>query len=375
MEIDTRLVKMAEQIVKKSLQLKKGEKVFIEGFSDSVKDLFNEVIRQATNVGAVPFWYFNDNNFIKSFLDTAKEDQMKEFGKLHAEIMAKCDAYVGIRGYDDMFLLSDVKEKQMNLYLQHYYNPVHFNVRIPKTRWVVMRYPNNTMSALSRMSTKAFEDFYFGACLVDYKKMAKAMAPLKKLMDKTDKVRIVAPGTDLEFSIKGLKAVVCDGKMNLPDGEVYTAPVKDSINGVIQFNTDTVHGGEYFSNIRLEFKNGKIVKGTSAANNAKFQKLLDTDAGSRYMGEFALGVNPYVTKPMLDILFDEKISGSLHMAIGNSYADETHNGNRSSIHWDLVLIQTPEWGGGEIWFDGKLIRKDGKFVLKELEGLNPENLK
>lgn len=201
------------------------------------------------------------------------------------------------------------------------------------------------------------------------------MAPLKKLMDKTDKVRIVAPGTDLEFSIKGLKSVICDGGLNLPDGEVYTAPVKDSVNGVIQFNTDTVYDGEYFSNIRLEFKGGKIIKGTSMANNARFQKLLDTDAGSRYMGEFALGVNPFVTKPMLDILFDEKISGSLHMAIGNSYEDETHNGNRSAIHWDLVLIQTPEWGGGEIWFDGKLIRKDGRFVLKELEGLNPENLK
>lgn len=375
MEIDVRLVTMAEQIVKKSLKLKKGEKVFIEGFSNSVKDLFNEVIKQATKVGAIPFWYFNDNNFIKSFVSNANEAQMKEFGRFHAEIMAKCDAYVGIRGYDDMFLLSDVKEKQMHLYQEYFYTPVHFDIRVPKTKWVVMRYPNNTMSALSRMSTEAFEDFYFKACLVDYQKMAKAMKPLQKLMDKTDKVRIVAPGTDLEFSIKGLGSVICDGQMNLPDGEVYTAPVKNSINGVIQFNTDTVYGGEYFSNIRLEFKDGKIVKGISTANNDKFQKLLDLDAGSRYMGEFALGVNPFVTKPMLDILFDEKISGSLHMAIGNSYDDVTHNGNRSAIHWDLVLIQTPEWGGGEIWFDGKLIRKNGKFVIKELEGLNPENLK
>lgn len=374
MKIDDRLVKMAEQIVKKSLKLKKGEKVFIEGFSNSVKGLFNEVIKQTTEAGAIPFWYFNDNEFIKSFISNANETQMKEFGQFHAEIMAKCDAYVGIRGYDDMFMMSDVKEKQMHLYQQYFYNPVHFDIRVPKTKWVVMRYPNNTMSALSRMSTTAFEDFYFKACLVDYQKMAKAMKPLQKLMDKTDKVRIVAPGTDLSFSIKGLGSVICDGQANLPDGEVYTAPVKDSINGVIQFNTDTVYDGEYFSNIRLEFKDGKIVKGTSMANNDKFQKLLDLDAGSRYMGEFALGVNPYVTKPMLDILFDEKISGSLHMAIGNSYSDVTHNGNRSAIHWDLVLIQTPEWGGGEIWFDDKLIRKNGKFVVKELEGLNPENL-
>lgn len=375
MQKDERLKKYAENIVKNSVELKKGERVFIEGFSDSVKDLFNEIIVAATKAGAVPFWYFNDNAFIKSFVDNASEKQMEAFGKMHAEVMAKCDAYIAVRGYDDMFMMADIKPRQMQMYQKLFYTPVHFDIRVPKTRWVVMRYPNNTMAALSRMSTTAFEDFYFNACLLDYKKMGKAMLPLKKLMDKTDKVRLTAPGTDLSFSLKGLKAVICDGDRNLPDGEVYSAPVKNSINGVIQFNTDTVYEGEYFSNIRLEFKDGKIVKGTSTANNDKFQRLLNHDAGSRYMGEFAIGVNPYVTKPMLDILFDEKIAGSIHMAIGNSYDDETFNGNRSDIHWDLVLIQTPEWGGGEIWFDDRLIRKDGRFVLKELEGLNPEKLK
>ena len=375
MQKDERLKKYAENIVKNSVELKKGERVFIEGFSDSVKDLFNEIIVAATKAGAVPFWYFNDNAFIKSFVDNASEKQMEAFGKMHAEVMAKCDAYIAVRGYDDMFMMADIKPRQMQMYQKLFYTPVHFDIRVPKTRWVVMRYPNNTMAALSRMSTTAFEDFYFNACLLDYKKMGKAMLPLKKLMDKTDKVRLVAPGTDLSFSLKGLKAVICDGDRNLPDGEVYSAPVKNSINGVIQFNTDTVYEGEYFSNIRLEFKDGKIVKGTSTANNDKFQRLLNHDAGSRYMGEFAIGVNPYVTKPMLDILFDEKIAGSIHMAIGNSYDDETFNGNRSDIHWDLVLIQTPEWGGGEIWFDDRLIRKDGRFVLPELECLNPEHLK
>lgn len=375
MKIDERLVKMAENIVNYSVELKKGETVFIEGFSDSTKDLFNELIKQATKVGAIPYFYFNNNAFIKSFIDNASEEQMIEYGKMHAEVMAKCDAYIAVRGYDDIFIFSDVDGKQMQLYNQHYYTPVHFDIRVPKTKWCVMRYPNNTMSALSGMSTTAFEDFYFQACLLDYKKMANAMEPLKKLMDKTEKVQIKAPGTDVSFSIKGLGAIICKGDRNIPDGEVYTAPVKNSINGVIQFNTETVYEGEHFSNICLEFKDGKIVKGTSTINNERLQKILDSDAGSRFMGEFALGVNPYVTKPMLDILFDEKISGSLHMAIGNSYDDESHNGNRSSIHWDLVLIQTPEWGGGEIWFDDKLIRKDGRFVIEELEGLNPEKLK
>lgn len=374
MEIDARLVKMAEQIIKYSINLKKGEKVFIEGFSDSTKGLFNEVIKQATKAGGIPFWYFNDNAFIKSFIDNSSATQMEEFGKMHASMMAQCDAYVGIRGYDDMFMMADIKDKQMEIYQKLFYTPVHFKIRIPKTRWCVMRYPNNTMSALSRMSTSKFEDFYFNSCMIDYKKMEKAMEPLYKLMLKTDKVKIKAPDTDLEFSIKNIGAHKSIGHHNLPDGELFTAPVKDSINGVIQFNTYTIYDGEFFSRIKLEFKDGKIVKGTSQANNDRLQKLLNLDSGSRYMGEFAMGVNPFITKPLLDILFDEKIAGSLHMAIGNSY-DDMDNGNKSAIHWDLVQIQTPEWGGGEIWFDGKLVRKDGKFVIKELEGLNPENLK
>lgn len=374
MKIDERIICMAENIITKSIKLKKGEKIFIEGFSDSVKDLFEQLIKQATKAGGIPYWQFNDNAFIKSFVESVTERQMIEFGQMQAGIMAQCAAYVAVRGHDDLFMMSDISPKQQEMYRQHYYTPVHFNLRVPKTRWCVMRYPNNTMAATSRMSRKALEDFYFQACLVDYSKMAQAMQPLKKLMDKTDKVRIVSPGTDLTFSIKKPKAVACAGEANLPDGEVFTAPEKYSINGVIQFNTDTVYEGEFFSNIRLEFKDGKIIKGTSTANNERFQQLLDHDDGSRYMGEFALGINPYVKKPMLDILFDEKIGGSMHMAIGNSYDDETFNGNRSDIHWDLVLIQTKEWGGGEIWFDDVLIRKDGLFVLPELKALNPEEL-
>lgn len=374
MELDSRIKKLAENIVKKSVKLQKGEKVYIEAFSHTTKRLFREIIKQVTLAGATPFYFFNDNGFIKDFIDNASKEQMIEYGKMHAEIMAQCDAYVGVRGFDDLFLMSDIKPEQADLFSKHFYTPVHFDIRVPKTRWCVMRYPNNTMSAMSRMSTEAFEEFYFDACLVDYEKMEQAMDPLYQLMLKTDKVKIIAQETDLSFSIKNIGAIKSAGSHNLPDGEVFTAPVKNSINGVIQFNTETVYEGEYFSNIRLEFKDGKIIKGTSTANNARFQQLLDSDAGSRYMGEFAVGINPYITKPLLDILFDEKIAGSIHMAIGNSY-DDMDNGNKSTIHWDLVLIQTPEWGGGEIWFDDVLIRKDGRFILKELEGLNPENLK
>jgi len=373
--MDNRLTKLAENILYNAVKLKKGETIYLETFGTSTKGMLNELIKVATKIGATPFYFYNDMAFVRSSIEGANEKQIQKYTDLHKYLMEKADCYVAVRGYDDMFALADVAEKYTKLYSKIFQKQVHMSIRLPKTRWCVLRYPNSAMAAVSRMSLKEFENFYFKACLLDYQKMGKAMQPLKKLMDKTCEVHIKGKDTDLCFSIKGQKSIICDGKMNIPDGEVYTAPVKNSINGYVQFNTDTTHDGVFFSNIRLEFKNGKIVKGTSVANNDKFQKILDIDAGSRYMGEFALGVNPYITHPILDILFDEKICGSFHMAIGNSYEDETNNGNVSAIHWDLVKIQTKEQGGGEIWFDGKLIRKDGLFVLPELEGLNPKNLK
>jgi aminopeptidase len=229
------------------------------------------------------------------------------------------------------------------------------------------------MSQQAGMSTESFEDYYFDVCCLDYTKMGEEMKNLIALMDKTDKVRIVSPGTDLTFSIKGIDTEPCAGDMNIPDGEVFTAPVKDSVNGTLAFNTPSLFKGTTFENITFEFKDGKIVKADGNFPD-KINQILDTDEGARYIGEFAIGVNPYITKPMKDTLFDEKIAGSIHITPGRCY-DEADNGNKSAIHWDLVLIQTPEFGGGEIYFDDVLIRKDGLFVIDELKGLNPDNLK
>jgi aminopeptidase len=244
---------------------------------------------------------------------------------------------------------------------------------VNNTKWCVMRYPNESFAQLAGMSTDDFEDFYFNVCNLDYSKMSKAMDNLIELMEKTDKVRIVGPGTDLTFSIKGIPAIKCDGKMNIPDGEVFTAPVRDSVNGVITFNTPAVSEGFTYEDIRFEFKDGKII-GATSNDTDRINKKLNTDEGARYIGEFAIGVNPYILKPMKDTLFDEKIMGSIHLTPGRCY-DEASNGNKSAIHWDLVLIQTKEYGGGEIYFDDVLVRKDGLFVVEPLLCLNPENLK
>ena len=285
--------------------------------------------------------------------------------------MKQMDAYIAIRAGNNSAELSDVSED--NIKLASMLSREVTDYRVNKTKWVILRYPNNSMAQLANMSLEAFEDFYFNVCTLDYSKMSKAMDSLKALMDKTDKVRLVAQNTDLTFSIKGIPAIKCDGERNIPDGEVYTAPVRDSINGRISYNTPSEYQGFKYENISFEIENGKIVKAT-ANNEERINNLLDTDEGARYFGEFAIGVNPFVLEPMLDILFDEKIAGSFHLTPGMAYED-ANNGNKSAIHWDLVMIQRPEYGGGEIWFDDKLIRKDGMFVIDELKCLNPENLK
>ena len=374
MRKDERLNMMAKNVLTNSVKLQKGDKIYIEAFGNSTQDLFKEFISEATKMGAILFYYFNDNEFKKKLMENSSEEQIKAHGQIHVDIMKQADVYIGIRGDDDLFALSDIDEEQMMMYQKHYSKPVHSEVRCGSTRWCVMRYPNKTMACSAKMSLEAFEDFYFDSCLLDYTKMSKAMDSLVNVMAKTDNVKIIAPNTNIEFSIKGMGAIKCDGGCNIPDGEVYSAPLKESINGYIQFNTDTVLDGTVYSNIKLEFEKGKIIKASSMLNDEKFQAILDIDDGARYIGEFALGLNPYITKPILDILFDEKICCSLHMAIGSSY-DNMCNTNKSAIHWDLIQIQTPEAGGGEIYFDDILIRKDGLFVIDELKCLNPENLR
>ena len=369
---DPRIRKLAYNLVNYSCALKKGEKVLIEAFGVE-NDLVKACVEEARKIGAYPFVTLRDHEVMRSMIADTDEEHQKLWAKYDSFIMDDMDAYIAIRGGNNSYELSDVPADKNKLYDVLYSHPVHHEIRVKKTKWVVLRYPTPSMAQLSGMSTEAFEDFYFDVCTLDYSKMDKAMDALKALMDKTDKVRLVAKDTDLTFSIKGVGSEKCSGQKNIPDGEVYSAPVKNSVNGVITYNAPSINKGLKFENVRLEFKDGKIVNAT-ANYTEKLNEILDTDEGARYVGEFAIGVNPYVTKPMGDILFDEKIRGSIHFTPGCCY-DDCYNGNISSVHWDLVLIMTPEYGGGEIWFDDVLIRKDGIFVIDELKGLNPDQLK
>ena len=369
--IDSRLEKLAKILVNYSVKVKPGENVLVQ--DTGVEPAFDRALVKAIHeAGGRAFVSLRDKTLDRALLRDAPPEQVELQARFERERMDEMDCFIGFNAWRNLSSWSDLSGGELDLYNKNIWKKVHIESRLPGTRWVVLRFPTAAMAQMAAMSEEAFEDFFFDVCTMDYARMSKAMDPLVSYLAKTDKVRIVGPGTELSFSIKGLPPIKCDGSMNIPDGEVYTAPVKGSVNGVIQYNTPSEHEGFTYENIRFEFKDGKIVKATSN-DNERLNRVLDTDEGARYVGEFAFGVNPYITRAMKETLFDEKISGSIHFTPGNSY-DDCFNGNRSAVHWDLVLIQTPEFGGGEIWLDGRLVRKDGLFVVPELEGLNPKNL-
>lgn len=369
---DPRIEKLANSLINYSVALKPGEKILIE-VTGSALPLAQALVQQAYKAGGVPFISEVNHTLMRELLKEFSAEQAEAMTRWELARMKEMQAYIGIRASENASEWSDVPGEALKTYSSLYQRKVQIEQRVPHTHWCILRYPNPSMAQLANMSLEGFEDFYFDVCNLDYGKMSLAMDPLKKLMEATDQVRIVGPGTDLSFSIKGMPAIKCDGKLNIPDGEIYSAPLKESVNGRISYNTPSLYQGFTYDDIVLEFEKGKIVKAT-ANDTEKIEGVFNTDEGARYVGEFAIGVNPYISTPMKDTLFDEKIDGSFHFTPGSCY-DDCYNGNKSAVHWDLVCIQRPEYGGGELYFDGKLIRKDGRFVLPELQGLNPENLK
>ncbi len=368
---DPRNARLAQVIIRHSTQLQPGETILIEAFD--VRDgLVLDLVDEAYRAGGVPLVSLRGGAVNRQLLLGATEAQVRTQAEIELFQMQRVQAYVGLRGADNASETADVPEDRLALYTRLLQQPVHLEQRVNHSKWVVLRYPTPSMAQLANQSTEAFEEFFYRVCTLDYAHMAEAMKPLEARMKAADRVRLVGPGTDLAFSIRGIGVVPCEGRRNLPDGECFTAPVRDSVNGTIAYNTPSLHLGTTYTNLVFTFEGGRIVRATGDPQD-RLEKLLDTDEGARYVGEFSLGFNPFILTPMKDTLFDEKIAGSLHFTPGQAYRT-ADNGNRSQIHWDLVLIQRPEYGGGEVWFDGELVRKDGRFVVPDLAGLNPERL-
>ncbi len=309
-----------------STKLGKGEKVLIDAF-DIPPEMTVALVRAARDAGAVPFVQTHQARVSREMAMGAQEEQLEVASAIQLAQMKKMHAYIALRGGDNITELSDVPPEKMKL-VSKKMKPV-LDWRVKKTRWCVLRWPSPSMAQGAGMSTEAFEKFYFNVCTLNYARMQPGMKALKAAMEATDKVQIKGPGTDLTFSIKGIKAIPCGGTHNIPDGEVFTAPVRNSVQGVVSYNAPTIYQGTAFDSVRLEFKDGKLVNAT-ANNTEKINAILDSDAGARYIGEFAIGFNPYVLHPMRDILFDEKINGSFHFTPGQCY-EEMENGNRSQV--------------------------------------------
>ncbi len=369
--MDPRYNTLAENLVGYSISLKKGERVLIDAF-DVPDAMVVALVRAIRAKKGIPHVQLHHARVTRELIREVTEEQVDFQAKHELARMKGMDAYIALRGAHNIFENADVPSKRMQLYMKTM-RPVQ-NHRVGKTKWVVLRWPTPAMAQQSLTSTESFEDFYFRVCCMDYSRLVPGEKALKRLIDKTETVEIKGPGTDLKFSIKGLEAIMAIGTRNIPDGEVFTAPVKDSVEGVITYNVPTVYQGVSFDNVRFEFEKGKIVKSSCTGDNRKLKAILDSDPGSRYIGEFAIGFNPHIKEPMRDTLFDEKIAGSIHFTPGQAYEGVADNGNRSQVHWDIVSIQRKDYGGGEIWFDGKLIRKDGIFIPKSLHKLNPEYL-
>jgi aminopeptidase len=375
--IDARWQRLADVLVHHSVRVQPGERVLIEAF-DMPPEFVALLARTIAQAGGVPIVDTKSSLVLRALYQNATESQIRFIATLERERMEQVQGYIGLRGTPNFAEMSDVPPEKMKMVRQLWWTPVHQEVRVPKTKWVVLRWPTVGMAQAANMSTEAFEAFYFRVCTLDYAQMERAVQPLVELMERTREVHIMGPGTDLRFSIEGIGVVPCYGLRNIPDGECFTCPVRDSVEGEITINTNSVYEGTLYRDIRLRLHRGKIVEATcaddgdrpGAGNPRKLNAILDTDEGARYIGEWSLGFNPYILHPMHDTLFDEKIAGSFHFTPGNAY-QEADNGNRSSVHWDLVVIQRPEYGGGEIYFDGQLVRKDGLFVLPELQALNP----
>jgi aminopeptidase len=371
--LDPRVTRLAELLCTHSTDLGPDDRVLIHAF-DIPEDAVAEMVRVAQSKGAQVVVRLESNLVRRQLMLGMTEANAATIARVELAEMKEMTAYIALRGTHNYAEMAEVPGDIQAMWQKVYAIPVVFEQRVPRTKWAALRWPTPGMAQQANMSTPAFEKFYFDVCTLDYGRMEEACKPLKDLMDRTDMVRLVGPGTDLTFSIKGIGSVPCTGHRNIPDGECFSAPVRDSVNGVIAFNTVSVYMGTEFKDIRYVLRDGKIVEATAGANTDKLNEILDTDEGARFIGEWSLGFNPYVLHPMKDTLFDEKIAGSFHFTPGNAYDPPGGNGNKSAIHWDTVMIQRPDYGGGEVWFDGRLVRKDGVFVISELEGLNPDRL-
>lgn len=358
--------KLAQKLLNHSVELMDGQNIMLQLIGLNGIGLLRALVRAVREKNAHPFIKVEDPEINRTLLENGNDQFWKNQATVdQLPLMKQMDSFIGIRASENIYENSMVSKHANRAFSENFLNPVHFKERVEHTNWAVLRYPSQAFAMNAKMPTEKFRQFYYKACLFDYNKLAEAMKPLEELLRNTDKIQLKGEGTDIEFSVKGQNWIPCFGKRNIPDGELFSSPIIDSVNGHITY-APSVYQGKPFEFVKLVVKDG-VVQDFDSSNNDALEEILDTDEGARRFGEFSFGLNPVIEKPMYDILFDEKIYGSNHLTLGKDYAIAP-NGNESNIHWDLVCI------GADVYFDGKLIRQGRNFVKDELKVLNPDSL-
>ena len=357
--IDLRVIKQAEILVDYSLKLKKGENVIVF-FESEAKPLVLEVYKLLVKRGANEIRLrLSDYEFSEIYLNNASARQIKAFPQVEMDEIKSMDCYIRIGAPANTRGLSNVDANKISV-RSKITKPIQ-DYRVQKTRWVVTRYPTNSQAQEADMSLSEYSNFVLNAITgVDWRNKEKEQEKLKKLMDATDEVHILAEKTDLRFSIRSRNAINAFGTHNMPDGEVFTSVIEDSTNGFITFTYPALQLGKEFHDVRLEFKNGSVTKAIASKGEGDLNGILDTDKGSKIIGEFGVGNNFQIDRFTKDGLFDEKIGGTIHLALGFGYL-ETKSKNVSALHWDMIKDLRQE---GELWFDDKLVQKNGKWLIR-----------
>ncbi len=363
---DPRVERLAGILVDYSAKVKRGDVVMIDFSGARALPLVQAIYRKCLLRGALAQYTMTHEELTRTFFEAAQDRQLDDFPRHRLQAMKRATVYIGINAAQNTRILAQVPMAKL-MRREKVLRPL-VNRRVNHTRWVITRYPTTGLAQDARMSLKDLEDLYFKSCHIDWPLFSRRLTRLRRMLRRAASVHIRSSDSDLRFSIKGMPAVACEGLRNMPDGEVFTAPVRDSVEGRITYNVPCLYQGKEFDGVCLEFKRGRIVKATCRTGSlADLHRILDSDRGARYIGEFSFGLNPNIKRPIKNILFDEKIFGSIHFTPGQAYR-EADNGNRSCVHWDLVKNLK---GDGEVFLDGRLIQKDGLFVAKELKSLNP----
>lgn len=355
--MDKRWAQLGDLLVNYSMAVKPGEKVMIAFVEVETYPLVHAIYRSCLQAGALPQVQFLSEELNRLVLVHGTPEQIGWVPEIEAYGMEWADVYFGLRGAHNLDVFWDIPAEKLSL-LRQAMGKIS-TLRWQKTRWCLLRVPNAALAHQAGVDEETITDMFFNACFLDWPVVSQEWRRWADDLTKGDQIRIIGKGTELSFSTEGRTWDVAAGHSNMPDGEIATAPVESTIDGVIYFDFPGVLGGRLVHDIRLRWEQGKLVEATSSTNQDFLRSVLNTDAGASLIGEFAIGTNPEVNYFCKDILIDEKIGGTVHIALGRAYP-KVGGTNQSAIHWDIIKDMRQE---GEIYLDDELVFRNGKVLL------------